>query len=386
MSLVINDITIESRGDRFINATQLCKAGGKKFNDWYKTDNTQYLIKALENELSLKTNNTSFKNLVDTKKGRYNSGSWIHPDLAVPLAQWISPAFAIQVSRWIRELFITGTVSVDSRKTDEELKELQEKVERLELEAKEKDGQLNRLNIVHSELLRYKKRVSKDETIYIVSSANYARQGIFKVGRTKNKMSFRNKCHNVTHIGGDKFKVIKTFSVGDSVAIERNIHSKLKGLLLEGEREFFMCPYDLLENLVELIIYNDDGENEIVNKIIDTVDKLKQSAFRAENWSQGIPPDTFKEMLLITDGNEDLASLDVSRWDEARKQTFVAKCIKEYIKENNTLNEEQFQIMWKTFQVFMADRLPMVKFKPTDWKPFVKDEVKKEKLTVKWRK
>ncbi len=39
-------------------------------------------------------------------------GSWIHPDLAVQLAQWISPIFALQVSEWVRELASTGTVSI----------------------------------------------------------------------------------------------------------------------------------------------------------------------------------------------------------------------------------------------------------------------------------
>ena len=35
-SLVLNDITIIARpGDGFINATQLCQAGGKEFSNWY---------------------------------------------------------------------------------------------------------------------------------------------------------------------------------------------------------------------------------------------------------------------------------------------------------------------------------------------------------------
>jgi hypothetical protein len=38
--------------------------------------------------------------VIDIKNGGNHSGSWIHPDLAVQLAQWISPKFALQVSRW----------------------------------------------------------------------------------------------------------------------------------------------------------------------------------------------------------------------------------------------------------------------------------------------
>lgn len=59
----------------------------------------------------------------------------------------------------------------------------------------------------------------------------------------------------------------------------------------------------------------------------------------------------------------------------------------EYIKENNSLNEEDFHIIWKTFQTFLVAQLPIVKskFKATEWKAFVKEEAKKEKLQIKWR-
>jgi hypothetical protein len=50
-SLVLNNITIESREDGFINATQLCKAGGKQFNYWHRLASTKELIEALKNNL-----------------------------------------------------------------------------------------------------------------------------------------------------------------------------------------------------------------------------------------------------------------------------------------------------------------------------------------------
>lgn len=95
-TLTYNNMVIESRSsDNFINATQLCKAGGKHFKHWYALDSTKELINMLDG--NLKVGIPTFKS-VDVKKGRYG-GSWIHPDLAVQLAQWISPMFAIQVSR-----------------------------------------------------------------------------------------------------------------------------------------------------------------------------------------------------------------------------------------------------------------------------------------------
>lgn len=90
--LTINGTTVEARSkDNFINATQLCKAGGKHFRQWHKLASTRELIKNLEQgKDSL---------IVEVTK----NGSWIHPQLATLLAQWISPLFSTQISQWIEE-------------------------------------------------------------------------------------------------------------------------------------------------------------------------------------------------------------------------------------------------------------------------------------------
>jgi len=203
-------------------------------------------------------------------------------------------------------------------------------------------------------------------------------------------MTLRNSSHNNTHIRGDKVKVIKSFQVNDSVLVERNIHTKLKGLALDGEKEFFMCPYNLLESLVDLIIRHDDEENELVNKIIDTVYKLKQNSFNSTDWTRSIPSNIFTETIAITIGDEKLAELDISLWKEHHKSEFVASCIKEYIKIKHGADEEQFQIMWKNFQTFLSNQLAhyatsKFRFKPSDWKQFVKNETIKENLAIKWK-
>ena len=37
-------------------------------------------------------------------------GTWVHPDVAIHLAQWCSPKFAVQVSRWVREWMTSGAL------------------------------------------------------------------------------------------------------------------------------------------------------------------------------------------------------------------------------------------------------------------------------------
>lgn len=141
--LVINEIKIEARSDGFINATQLCKAGGKKFNNWYQLDHTKELI----NELIAETGYPASA-IVDIKKGgndKTAQGSWIHPDLAIQLSMWISPQFAIKVSRWVREIAITGKTQFVPKSNDELIK--------LQLELQENQDKFKKLETNHKKLL-----------------------------------------------------------------------------------------------------------------------------------------------------------------------------------------------------------------------------------------
>jgi hypothetical protein len=120
LECILNGITVLAReGDGYINATQLCQAGGKLFASWKRLDSTLDLIKELEIDTGIPQNN-----LIYIKRGnsqKITQGSWIHPDLAVQLAQWISPKFALQVSRWVRELSSTGSIKLYQEKTQGEI-------------------------------------------------------------------------------------------------------------------------------------------------------------------------------------------------------------------------------------------------------------------------
>ncbi len=77
----------------------------------------------------------------------------------------------------------------------------------------------------------------------------------------------------------------------------KKIHVKLSGLLVDGEKEFFMCPFDLSESVVDLVVHNDDEENEMVNEIVDTVFKLKQIKFNPQDWLSGVPEGIFDDNI-----------------------------------------------------------------------------------------
>ena len=143
----LNGITVLSREDGFINATALCKAGGKRLKNWLITESSVELISILTEELNamtvseeatvpfLKGRILPFKKIevVAVEKGKYG-GSWVHPDLAVQIAQWVSPVFALRVSKWVRELATTGTVTVGQEKTNLQLMELQKENKKIKNE------------------------------------------------------------------------------------------------------------------------------------------------------------------------------------------------------------------------------------------------------------
>lgn len=92
--------------DGYWDATQMCKAAGKKWADYWRLNSTGEYIQALAESTGIPTDA-----VVELKSGR-SGGTWVHPDIAIHLAQWCSPRFAVQVSRWVRELLATGRVDL----------------------------------------------------------------------------------------------------------------------------------------------------------------------------------------------------------------------------------------------------------------------------------
>ena len=191
MLILNNDIIEYRKTDGYINATQLCKAGGKLFGHWHRLDSTKQIIF----ELAKKTFNHDYliikskqdsniqiwisyaeSLLIDIKKGNNSEhlqGTWIHPDLAIQLAQWLSPLFALQVSYWIRTLFVEGKVELN-------LKLL-----------KEKDDQIadckKRIKLLENQLLKKQSRSKYDNSknvVYIITNEHAKSKRTYTIGKT----------------------------------------------------------------------------------------------------------------------------------------------------------------------------------------------------------
>lgn len=101
---VENSLIHQRAVDGYVNATAMCKAVGKQFNDYTRIGPTKEFLAELSSETGIPVSE-----LIQTLKGGDVSlqGSWVHPDVAINLGQWCSPKFAVAVSQWVRE-WITG--------------------------------------------------------------------------------------------------------------------------------------------------------------------------------------------------------------------------------------------------------------------------------------
>ncbi len=106
--------------DGFINITNLCKAGGKKFNDWNRLDKTKKFLDVL----SATTGIPVVELLKQEQGGNGERHTWAHPQVAINIAQWISPEFDVLVSKWVYEIMLTGKVDIRENKTTQELDQM----------------------------------------------------------------------------------------------------------------------------------------------------------------------------------------------------------------------------------------------------------------------
>jgi hypothetical protein len=96
------------KSDGFMSATDMCKVNKKKlWSDYFRLKQTKEYIEALERALQI----CKAQLLESVAANMPNRGTWVHPRVAVHLAQWISPQFAVKVSEWIEEWYKSSDIN-----------------------------------------------------------------------------------------------------------------------------------------------------------------------------------------------------------------------------------------------------------------------------------
>jgi hypothetical protein len=98
----------------YVNATQMCKANGKQWKHYKELDSTAEYLDEVSRSVGLTTNQL----IIEIKTGSNETrGTWVHPLIAIDVAQWISAAFRL----WCN-LTLLGFVSAESEPKSEQPK------------------------------------------------------------------------------------------------------------------------------------------------------------------------------------------------------------------------------------------------------------------------
>lgn len=103
-----NNVVQQRFKDGYINATAMCRVAGKQWGHYRSLNSTEAFLQELGSDIGI-----PITELVQSVRGGEPSlqGTWVHPDVAIHLAQWLSPKFAVRVSRWVREWMTGATVA-----------------------------------------------------------------------------------------------------------------------------------------------------------------------------------------------------------------------------------------------------------------------------------
>lgn len=108
-------VAVSFNQDGYLNASAIAKHFGKRVPDFLKTEQNQEYISALAEHLSKTKKIVLEENqLVIIKHGGNQSGTWLHPKLAIHFARWLDPRFAVWCDEQIEHI-LSGSLKLETR-------------------------------------------------------------------------------------------------------------------------------------------------------------------------------------------------------------------------------------------------------------------------------
>jgi hypothetical protein len=221
-----NGYIIESRDDDgYIDVTNLCAAGKKKFKAWNRLDKTKAFLKELSSKVLIST----VELIKQNTGGNGERHTWVHPQVAINIAQWISPQFDVKVSAWVLEVMMSGKIDITNTKSYRELQE------------DNKNKQL-KIQLMTKKYVKKQPRIQYDESnvVYILTTANMKKERRYILGKATNltsRLSVYNK--------SDEHEVVYYQECPDEErmsVVETLVFCKLNEYREQANRERFLLP------------------------------------------------------------------------------------------------------------------------------------------------
>ena len=217
---------IENReSDGYINVTNLCKAGGKQFKHWKSLNKTFDFLEVLSNAVGI---TTAFLIQYQTGYGS-TQGTWVHPQVAINIAQWISPQFDVKVSSWVYEIMMTGKIDITNTKSYKELLE-ENKGHKIQIQ------KLNNKYVKKQSRIEYK----ESNVIYILTTKLLKKERRYILGKATNltnRLSTYNKSDEHDVVYYQECPDVESMAV-----VETMVFQRLKKHREQANRERFILP------------------------------------------------------------------------------------------------------------------------------------------------
>ena len=102
-------IRVHPADDMYVNATDMAKACGKFWANYWQMQATQDFVAELSGSIGIPIDQL----VVGVTKGRNDQrGTWVHRHVAIDFAQWLSPSFKVWCIQRLDELMQTGRVVI----------------------------------------------------------------------------------------------------------------------------------------------------------------------------------------------------------------------------------------------------------------------------------
>jgi len=218
--------TIDHRDeDGYINVTNLCKAGNKQFKAWNRLEKTRAFIRVLSSTVLIST----VELIKHNSGGNGERHTWVHPQVAINIAQWISPQFDVKVSGWVYEIMMTGKVDITNTTSFKKLQE-QDKQKSIKIQY------LTKKYVRSQPRVQYKEKY----VIYVLTTALMKKERRYILGKATNltsRLSVYNK--------SDEHEVVYYQECGDEETmsmVESTVFHQLKEYREQANRERFILP------------------------------------------------------------------------------------------------------------------------------------------------
>jgi predicted Zn-dependent protease len=341
--------------ERYVNATQLCQTHGKWLKNWHKADKTKRFIEALVSAAPFGAAET----IIQIKLVGSQQSTWVHPKIAINIAQWISPEFDLWVADQIESLIFEGHVELMASKDkqlagkDKQLAERDQRVEELELQT------LQLTNYVTNVKIR-----TQHQYFYIVSTDQYSNKNNFKLGHTDN-LKARLSQYNTGQVSTDLFKYCYHRKVYDGKKIDKLMQDLLCDFKETTNKENIILHFTYLRRIVDFVIDHWNETYDFLNEFIKN-DLAKTYTLRPLKieWLTLEPTITTNgDTILLSEMDEaGIKELLMCIIESSRNQSMTRKAILDALVEKNYKVKGFCNQLWDKMKEIAREKRLIIKY------------------------